>query len=184
MKRETFLHCWWECKFVQPLWTSSTQVSQNMKNRTYNLTESIYSTEIKQRYLTDTWTCHVHWSIIPNTQDMEATLVSIQECLKIWYTSSQSVQLLSHVQLFVTPWTAAHQAFLSITNFWSLVKLMSIESVMPSSHLILFYSPSAFNLDQHQGLFKWVKFSYHVVKISELQLQHQSFQWIFRTDFL
>ena len=48
-----------------------------------------------------------------------------------------SVQLLSHVQLFATPWTAAHQASLSITNFQSSPKLMSIESVMPSSHLIL-----------------------------------------------
>ena len=48
-----------------------------------------------------------------------------------------SVQLLSCVQLFVTPWTAAHQASLSITNSWSLLKLMSIESGMPSNHLIL-----------------------------------------------
>ena len=48
-----------------------------------------------------------------------------------------SVQSLSHVQLFVTPWTAAHQASLSITNSWSLLKFMSIESVMPSNHLIL-----------------------------------------------
>jgi len=48
-----------------------------------------------------------------------------------------SVQLLSCVWLFVTPWTAAHQATLSITNSWSLLKLMSIESVMLSNHLIL-----------------------------------------------
>ena len=48
-----------------------------------------------------------------------------------------SVQSLSHVQLFATPWTAAHQASLSITNSWSLLKLMSIGSVMPSNHLIL-----------------------------------------------
>ena len=47
-----------------------------------------------------------------------------------------SVQLLSCVQLFATPWTA-HQASLSITNSWSLLKLKSIESVMPSSHLLL-----------------------------------------------
>ena len=47
------------------------------------------------------------------------------------------VRLLSHVQLFVTPWTAAHQASLSITNSRSLLKLMSIELVMPSNHLIL-----------------------------------------------
>ena len=45
--------------------------------------------------------------------------------------------MLSRVQLFVTPWTAAYQPSLSITNSWSLLKLMSIESVMPSSHLIL-----------------------------------------------
>ena len=48
-----------------------------------------------------------------------------------------SVQLLSHVLLFATPWTAACQASLSITNSRSLFKLMSIESVMPSNHLIL-----------------------------------------------
>ena len=48
-----------------------------------------------------------------------------------------SVQSLSCVQLFATPWTAACQASLSITNFWSLLKLMSFDSVMPSSHLIL-----------------------------------------------
>ena len=48
-----------------------------------------------------------------------------------------SVQPLSHVRLFVTPWTAALQASLSITNSWSLLRLMSIESVMPSNHLIL-----------------------------------------------
>ena len=50
-----------------------------------------------------------------------------------------SVQLLSRFLLFATPWTAAHQASLSITNSWSLLKLMSIEAVMPSNHLILFH---------------------------------------------
>ena len=52
-------------------------------------------------------------------------------------SSVSSVQLLSCVQLFVIPWTAAHQASLSITNSQSLLKLMSIEPVMPSNHLIL-----------------------------------------------
>ena len=53
------------------------------------------------------------------------------------------------------PWTAAHQASLSFTLFWSLLKLMSIESVMPSNHFILCCPPSppALNLFQHQGLF-------------------------------
>ena len=48
-----------------------------------------------------------------------------------------SVQSLSRVRLFVTPWTAACQASLSVTNSWSLLKLMSVDSVMPSNHLIL-----------------------------------------------
>ena len=51
--------------------------------------------------------------------------------------SQSSVQLLSYIQLFVTPWTVALQASLSITNSQSLLKLMPIESVMPSNHLIL-----------------------------------------------
>ena len=58
-----------------------------------------------------------------------------------------SVQSLSCVRLFAAQWTAAHQACLSITNFWSLLKLMSIESMMPSNHLILFpllFLPSIF----------------------------------------
>ena len=61
---------------------------------------------------------------------------------------SQSFQLLSRVQLFVIPWTAAHQASLSITNSWSLLKFMAIELVMPSNHLLLcrslFLLPSVF----------------------------------------
>ena len=55
----------------------------------------------------------------------------------IFFSSLHWVQLLSHVWLLVTPWTAAQLASLSITNSWSLFKLMSIESVMPSNHLIL-----------------------------------------------
>ena len=54
--------------------------------------------------------------------------------IAIWISS---VQLLSHVRLFATPWTAACRASLSITNSRSLIKLMSVKSVMPSNHLIL-----------------------------------------------
>ena len=54
--------------------------------------------------------------------------------LRIWATGRiVVVQLLSHVRLFVTPWTAAHQASLSFTISWNLLKLMSIESVMPAN---------------------------------------------------
>ena len=69
----------------------------------------------------------------------------------------------------------ARQAFLSSTISWSLFRFMSVELEMPSS-------PFAFSLSQHQGLFQWVDSSHQVAKI--LELQHQSFQWIFRVDFL
>ena len=51
--------------------------------------------------------------------------------------TKKKVQLFSHIQLFENPWTVAQQASLSITNSWSLLKLMSIELVMPSNHFIL-----------------------------------------------
>ena len=67
---------------------------------------------------------------------MESLLLKIKY-IHIYIYQFSSVQLLSRVQLFATPWTAAHQASLSITNSRSSLKLTSIESVMPSSHLIL-----------------------------------------------
>ena len=66
-----------------------------------------------------------------------------------------AVQSLSCVRFFLTPWTAARQASLSFTISWSLLKLVSIELVMPFNHLVLLssLSPPALNLSQHQGLF-------------------------------
>jgi len=65
------------------------------------------------------------------------------------YSLFSSVQSLSRVRLFATPWIAARQASLSITNSQISLKLMSIESVLPSSHLILCCSPPAPNPSQH-----------------------------------
>ena len=62
---------------------------------------------------------------------------------------------------------------------------MSIESVVPPNHLILSPpSPPALNLSQHQDIFEWVNSLHQVAKALELHLQRQSFQWIFRVDFL
>ena len=58
-----------------------------------------------------------------------------------------------------------------------------VGDAIQQSHPLSSPSP-AFNLSQHQGLFQWVTFSHQVAKVLELQLRHQSFQWIFRTDFL
>ena len=57
------------------------------------------------------------------------------------------------------------------------------DTIQPS-HPLSFPSPPAFNLSQHQGLSQWVNSSHEVAKVLEFQLQHQSFHWIFRTDFL
>ena len=95
-------------------------------------------------------------------------------------SSLSSVQSLRHVRHFATPWAAACQASLSITNSWRLLKLMSIKPSHPlSSHSLL-----AFNLSLHQSLFKWISSLHQVAKVSEFQFHHQSFQWMFRTDFL
>ena len=98
--------------------------------------------------------------------------------------------LLSPVQLFVTPWTAARQASLSITNSQSLLKLMSIEFVTPSNHLILcrplLLLPSIFpNIrvfsNESALRIRWPKYwSFSCQWIG----RNQSFQWIFRVDFL
>ena len=94
----------------------------------------------------------------------------------VQFSSVQSLQLLScHVQLFATPWIAARQASLSITNSRSLLRLIYIESVMPSNHLILCHPlcllPSIFpsiRVFSNESVLciRWPKF----------QLQHQSFQ--------
>ena len=59
-----------------------------------------------------------------------------------------------------------------------------VRNAIQLSHSPLSPSPPAVNLSQHEGLFKWVSSSHQVAKVLEPQLQHQSFQWIFRTDFL
>ena len=103
-----------------------------------------------------------------------------------WILSNLSVQFSSVAQSCLTlcdPKNHCMQASLSITNSWSLPKLMSIELIQPS-HPLSSPSPLVPNPSQHQGLFQWVSSLHEVAKVLEFQLQHQSFQRIFRTDFL
>ena len=132
--------------------------------------------------LTDSWAT-IHASYFKPLSLGEG-VVTQQELTSTSYLSP--VQSISRVRLFATPWIEARQASLSITNSHSLPKLMSIELVMPSSHLILLSSPfpPAPNPSQHQSLFKWVSSSHKVAKVLEFQLKHQSFQWTPRTDLL
>ena len=90
-----------------------------------------------------------------------------------------SVQSLSHVRLFVIPWTAACQPSPSITNSRSLLKFMSIQ---PSHPLIPF--SSCLQSFPASGSFPMSQFFTSVARVFEFQLQHQFFQWLFRTDFL
>ena len=96
------------------------------------------------------------------------------------------VQSLSPVWLFETPWTAEQQTSLSLTISQSLPNIMAIESVMLSNHLILCHPllllPSVFS--SIRVFAQWPGSSHRVIKILELQLQHQSFQWVFKVDFL
>ena len=98
---------------------------------------------------------------------------------------SNSVQFLSHDWLFATPWTAASRLSCPSSTPGACSNSCPENSwCLQPSHPLLSPSPPAFNLLQHQGLFQWVNSLHHVAKVLEFQLQHQFFQWIFRTDFL
>ena len=86
---------------------------------------------------------------------------------------------------FCGPMDCMQHASLPCPSLQTLLKPIFIELVMPSNRLILSPpSPPVLNLSQHQGLYKWVSSLLQVVKVLEIQLQHQSFHWIFRVDFL
>ena len=95
--------------------------------------------------------------------------------------SVSSVPSLSHVQLFATPWNgfSVHHQFPELAH----THVHQISDAIQPSHPLSSPSPLAFSLSQHQGLFQWVSSSHHVAEVLELQLQHQSFQWIFLISF-
>ena len=79
-----------------------------------------------------------------------------------------------------TPGFPVHHQPLELTQ----TQIHWVGDAIQPSHPLSSPSPPAFHLSQHQGLFQWVSSLHQVVKVLEFQLQHQSFQWIFRTDFL
>ena len=94
-------------------------------------------------------------------------------------------QLLSHVWLCdpmdcCMPGSPVHHQLPELTQ----TPVHWVSDAIQPSHPLSSPSPPVFNLSQHQGLFKWVSSSHQVARVLEFQLQHQSFQWIFRTDFL
>ena len=126
------LHCWWECKLIQPLWKMVQKFLKKLG--------------IKPPFSSVTQSC--------------PTLCNPMKC--------STPGLPVHHQL--PEFTQTHVHWVS-------------DDIQPS-HPLLSPSPPAFNLSQHQGLFKLVSSSHQVAKVLEFQLQHQSFQWTLRTDLL
>ena len=131
---------------------------------------------------------YVNSNAIHNSQDMEMTYTSIDKWMdKENVVHISSVYFSSVTQScphFATPWIAACQASLSITYSQGLLKLMSIASVMPSNHLIFCHPLSYLQSFPVSGYFPVSQFFTSGGQTLEFQLQHQSFQWIFRTDLL
>ena len=93
---------------------------------------------------------------------------------------SQSCLTLCNPMDCSTPGLPVHHQLLELTQ----THVHWVGDAIQPSHPLSSPSPPAFNLSQHQGLFKWVSSSHQVAKLLESQLQHQAFQWIFRADFL
>ena len=92
----------------------------------------------------------------------------------------QSCLTLCNPMDYSTPGFPVHHHLLELAQS----HVHQVTDAIQPSHPLSFPFPPAFNLSQHQGLFQWVSSSHQVAKVLELQLQHQSFQWIFRTYFL
>ena len=98
-----------------------------------------------------------------------------------WFSSvTQSCLTLCDPMNCRTPGLPVHHQLLESTQ----THVHCVGDAIQPSHPPLSPSPPAFNLSQHQGLFKWVSSSHQVAKVLEFQFQHQSFQWIPRTDLL
>ena len=92
-----------------------------------------------------------------------------QSCLTLWDPMDCSI-----------PGLPVHHQFPELTPTHG----HQVGNAIQPSHPLLSPSPPAFNIFQHQGLFQWVSSSHQVAKVLEFQIQHQSFQWLFRTAFL
>ena len=151
------------CKFCEHVWVSA-HISRRWSIDTLNSQSCLWYKE-KQK-------AEIHFFLHIWSMALSSLTLGSLVWVYVWLSFSQLVQSLSRVRLFATPWIAARQASLSITNSQSSLKLMSIESMMPSSHLILcrpflLLPPHP---SQHQSLFQWVNSSHEVAKVLEFQL--------------
>ena len=132
---------WWDFSSVTRDWTQAIAVKTSMLEPPKQTHEALFLLLVINRFQNP---CFIGKTVETQTlqcRNSNEFHSSVQTHIVLHWSVNialSSVQLLSHVRLLVTPWIAARRASLSITNSWSLLKLVSIESVMPSSHLILY----------------------------------------------
>ena len=152
------------------------------------------------------WWCHptISSSVIPFSSCLQSFPTSGSFPVSQFYTSGgqsigasasasvlpmNSVQFSSVAQSCLTLWDSMDCSTPGFPVHHQLPELTQthvhrVSDAIQPSHPLSSPFPPALNLSQHQGLFRWVSFSHQVAKVLEVQLQHQSFQWIFSTDFL
>ena len=147
--------CWGRCQ--GPISYLSSRIREESIESSLNRQDRIWK-------VTGVWMLRCIWGTMKNLVLQKQRLSSVQSFSRVW--------------LFETPWTAAHQASLSITNFHQLSQthVHRVSDAIQPSHPLLSPSPPALNLSQHQGLFHRVSSSHQVAKVLGFQLQHQAFQ--------
>ena len=160
------------------LWQKSTQhckaiilqLKINLKKKRMKILKE------KSLDIIDVWDPSCLW-----TSNYEKYYISLSCLIWVRFSSiAQSCPTLCNPTDCSTPGLPVHHQLLEFTQthvYW-------VSDAIQASHPLSSLSPPTFNLSQHQGLFKWVSSLHQVAKALEFQLQHQSFQWTLRTDFL
>ena len=143
--------------------------------------KTVLSSQVSDAFLL-VYTLHPSSSFLekstPNMSSSDA--FSYIVCSVPFSSVTQSCLTLCNPMDCSTPGFTVHHWLPELT----LTHVHQVSDAMQPSHPLSSLSSLAFNLSQHKGLFEWVSSSHQVAKVLEFQLQHQSFQWIFRTDFL
>ena len=198
-----FIHCWWECKLVQPLWKTVWQFLKKTKNRT-----TIWPKNSTLGYIPPKKAKILIWKCICMPMFIAALFTIAKICkqpvsINRWM-HKEDVCVCVCVSVYVCVFVCISVQFSDqvMSNLcdpmdcsppgppvphhlpeFAQVHVHWIGDVIQPSHLLPSSCPFVFNLSQHQSLFQWVSSSYQVAKVLELQLQHQSFQWVLRVDF-
>ena len=187
----TITHCWWACEMGYHF-GKETGSSSKIYTGSYMIHSCIprhISKRKEKAYVhQNVWPLKMYkWMIKAVLFIIAKKWKKMEISVNRWKDTHQSssVQLLTHVWLFVNPWIASHQASLSIHQLPGFTQTHAhwVNDAIQPSHPLSSPSPPTFNLSQHQGLFHWISSSHQVARVLEFQLQHLSFQWIFRTDF-